>query len=86
MHEGVPEIAVPNLDIIGWYDHCNGDMLLNRAIMTRAKTELARTGSRTIIGPWAHVGRGTRSYRNIDFGPNAKMDCVALEIRGSTTG
>ena len=81
LHEGAPEIAVPNLDIIGWYDHCNGDMLLNRAIMTRAKTELARTGSRTIIGPWAHVGRGTRSYRNIDFGPNAKMDCVALEIR-----
>lgn len=81
LHEDVPEIAVPNLDIIGWYDHCNGDMLLNRAMMTQAKTEVARSGSRTIIGPWAHVGRGARRYGNIDFGPNAPMDCVALEIQ-----
>jgi uncharacterized protein len=81
LHEDVPEIAVPNLDIIGWYDHCNGDMLLNRAMMTQAKTEVARKGSRTIIGPWAHVGRGARRYGKVDFGPNAPMDCVALELQ-----
>lgn len=81
LQEGVPEIAVPNLNVIGWYDHCNGDMLLDRAIMTRAKTEVARTGSRTIIGPWAHTGRGSRRYGNIDFGPNAQFDCADLEIR-----
>ena len=81
LHEGVPEITVPNLDVIGWYDHCNGDMLLDRAMMNEAKSEVARTGSRTVIGPWAHVGRGTRRYGNIDFGPDAQIDVVALEIR-----
>jgi putative CocE/NonD family hydrolase len=81
LHEGVKEISVPNLDVIGWYDHCNGDMLLNRTMISEAKTEVARTGSRTVIGPWAHVGRGTRRYGNIDFGPNAQLDCVALQIR-----
>ena len=81
LHEGVKDIIVPNLDIIGWYDHCNGNMLLNRTMMSEAKSEVARRGSRTIIGPWAHVGRGTRRYGKIDFGPNAQLDTVALEIR-----
>ena len=81
LHEGVKEVTVPNLDIIGWYDHCNGDMLLNKTMMSEAKSDVARKGSRTIIGPWAHVGRGKRGYGNIDFGPNAKLDSVELEIR-----
>jgi len=81
LDDGVPEISVPNLDVIGWSDHCNGDMRLNRAMMTRAKTDVARTGSRTLIGPWSHVGRGRRKYGNIDFGPNAKVDSLALQIR-----
>ncbi len=81
LHEGVKNITVPNLDIIGWYDHCNGDMLLNRTMASQAHSEVARTGSRTLIGPWAHVGRGTQRYGNIDFGPNARVDCVALQIR-----
>ncbi len=81
LDEGVGNIEVPNLDIIGWCDHCNGDMRLNRAMMTRAKTEVARKGSRTVIGPWGHVGRGKRKFGNIDFGPAAVLDATALEIR-----
>lgn len=79
LHEGVKDIAVPNLNLIGWSDHCNGDMLLDRAIMSEARTEVARKGSRTIIGPWAHAKR--RRYGNIDFGPTAALDYVGLEIR-----
>ena len=81
LHEGVRQITVPNLNVIGWYDHCNGDLLLDRAIRTQAATEVARKGSRTIVGPWGHVGRGRRGYGNIDFGPEAAVDLVALEIR-----
>ena len=81
LHKGVQEIAVPNLDIIGWYDHCNGNMLLNRTMVAEAKTAIARQGSRTIIGPWGHTGRGSRRYGNIDFGPDAALDCVDLQIR-----
>jgi hypothetical protein len=67
LHEDVKDIRVPNLDIIGWYDHCNGDMLLNRTMTAEAHSDVARTGSRTIIGPWAHVGRGTSRYGNIRY-------------------
>ena len=81
LHEGCKEITVPNLDIIGWHDHCNGDMLLNRTIMAEGKTETARKGSRTIIGPWGHASRGRRKFGKLDFGPEASMDTVALEIR-----
>ena len=81
LHEGIKDISVPNLDMIGWYDHCNGDMLLNRKMVAEAKTEVARTGSKTFIGPWAHVGRGTTRYGKIDFGPNAKVDSVGTQIR-----
>jgi hypothetical protein len=79
LHEDVKDIAVPNLNLIGWSDHCNGNMMLDKAIMTEARTEVARSGSRTIIGPWAHAKR--RRYGNIDFGPAADLDTVGLEIR-----
>lgn len=79
LHEGIKNIEVPNLNLVGWHDHCNGDMLLDRMIMKEAATEVARSGSRTLIGPWAHSRR--RSYQNIDFGPEAVVDATELQIR-----
>ncbi len=81
LHEGCKKIRVPVLDIVGWHDHCNGDMLLWRTMVKEAKTEVARKGSRIIIGPWSHAGRGRRRYGKIDFGPQAAMDCTAVQIR-----
>jgi len=81
LDEGCREIAVPNLDVVGWHDHCNGDMLLHRTMAREAKTEAARNGSRIVIGPWSHAGRGSRRYGNVDFGPEAVVDVAALEIR-----
>ena len=57
LQEGVPRIKVPNLNMVGWCDHCNGNMMLDRAIMSQAATKDAREGSRTIVGPWAHSKR-----------------------------
>jgi putative CocE/NonD family hydrolase len=79
LHEDVKNIEVPNLNLIGWCDHCNGNMLLDRTIMSEGATQAARDGSRTIVGPWAHSKR--RRYGNIDFGPAAQLDLVGLEIR-----
>ena len=79
LQEDAKKVEVPNLNLIGWYDHCNGNMLLDRTIMNESATETARTGSRTVIGPWAHSKR--RRYGNIDFGPAAQLDTVDLEIR-----
>ena len=79
LDEDVKNIRVPNLNLIGWYDHCNGNMLLDRTIMAEAATRQARNGSRTIVGPWAHSRR--RTYGKIDFGPKAELDAVGLQIR-----
>lgn len=78
LQEGVKHIEVPNLNLIGWCDHCNGNMLLDQTIRSEAATEVARSGSRTLIGPWSHSKR--RQYGNIDFGAEAQVDSVALEI------
>jgi hypothetical protein len=79
LHEGIKDIEVPNLNLVGWHDHCNGNMLLDTTIRKEAASERARTGSRTLIGPWAHSRR--RKYQNIDFGPAAAIDESELQIR-----
>jgi len=81
LHEGVKDITVPNLNFIGWSDHCNGNMLLDRTMRAEAATEIARTGSRTVIGPWTHGVTGPRRVGSIDFGPEAAVDLVAYKIR-----
>jgi putative CocE/NonD family hydrolase len=80
LDEGVKDISAPNLDITGWYDHGLGDMLLFRLMVEEAKTDVARSGTRIIIGPWGHT-RPARSFGNIDFGPDALLDRTALQIR-----
>jgi len=81
LHEGVKDITVPNLNFIGWSDHCNGNMLLDRTMRAEAATEIARTGSRTVIGPWSHGVTAPRRVGSIDFGPEAALDLVAYKIR-----
>jgi len=80
LDEGIKEIAVPNLEITGWYDHGLGDLLLFRTMVKEAKTEVARSGSRIIIGPWGH-SRPASSFGNIDFGPDSFLNMTALQIR-----
>jgi putative CocE/NonD family hydrolase len=77
---GCKEIMVPNLDVVGWFDHCHGDMTLFRTMVREGKTETARTGQRIIIGPWGHTTRGTRKFGTIDFGPEAAVDVRQLEV------
>lgn len=81
LHEGCKEITVPNLDVVGWYDHCNGDMQMYRSMVSDAKTKVAREQSKIVIGPWSHSGRGTSGYGKIRFGSEAKVDLTAAQIR-----
>ena len=78
--EYCPNISVPNLEITGWYDFTNGDMRLFRTMTTKAKTEVARKGSKIVIGPWVH-SRLVRKVGTIDFGPAATLDDIAAQIR-----
>jgi putative CocE/NonD family hydrolase len=81
LDEGCSRIEVPNLDVVGWHDHCNGDLLMYRTMVERGATERARRGQRIVIGPWSHSPRDVRRYGEIDFGPEAVVNVAALEIR-----
>ncbi|MEN3941656.1 CocE/NonD family hydrolase [Prosthecobacter sp. SYSU 5D2] len=78
--DGCPQVAVPNLDIIGWFDHCNDSIELDQALMQHGSTAAARQ-TRLIIGPWSHSGRGKRKQGTVDFGPAAVLNLAAEEIR-----
>ena len=75
------EITVPNLDIVGWFDHANGDLGMFKALVEGGGSELAREASRLLVGPWAHGRWDGRVFGNIDFGPEAPIDAVATELR-----
>jgi len=81
LDEACREIEVPNLDVVGWHDHCNGDLRLHRALAAQGKTETARKRSRIIVGPWGHSTLGQRKFGAIDFGPEAEVDLAAEDIR-----
>ena len=81
LEKGVPNVTVPNFDVIGWHDHCNGDLLLHRTMIKQAKTEVARTKSHTVVGPWNHTTRGRRKVGKIDFTEASNFDRNAATLR-----
>lgn len=74
------KISVPNLDFTGWYDHC-WSLSHFLGLRKNGKTEIARRYSRIIIGPWNHVGLGSRRCGEIDFGKKAEFDLQGLQIK-----
>ena len=92
LDEAHPEVEVPNLDFSGWYDHCAGScsvadlppegaMFHLAGMQKNARTEAARTQSKLILGPWNHVGIGSRTCGDIDFGPRAEVDIIDVMIQ-----
>src|SRR4051794_15651993 len=43
LDEGCKDIAVPNLDVVGWYDNCHGGFRLFNTMVREGKTDIART-------------------------------------------
>ena len=93
LEQGCREIAVPNLEVVGWYDHAKGDMVLYQDLVKEGKTKAARKGSKLVVGPWSHFPPGGRRFGNIDFGPAADLDLAALDVhwfdywlKGKTNG
>jgi putative CocE/NonD family hydrolase len=81
LDEEAARATVPNLNVCGWYDHCNGSIDLHTAIATRGATDAARQHSKLIVGPWGHVGLGRRKSGVVDFGENAEMNLRAVQAR-----
>jgi len=75
------QITVPNLEVVGWYDHAHGNMRLQQTLVKEGKTKTARKGSRMVVGPWPHFPPGGRKYGNIDFGPTADLNLEQLDVR-----
>ena len=78
---GCREITVPNLEVVGWYDHAKGDMRLHQTLVKQGKSAEARKGSRLVVGPWSHFPPGGRRFGEIDFGTEADLDLAAQDIR-----
>jgi putative CocE/NonD family hydrolase len=78
--ESCKDITVPNLDVVGWYDHANGNMLLSQTMFKEAGSEVARKGSRLIVGPWTHA-LGRRYVGDMDFGAAAELSINDLCIQ-----
>lgn len=75
------QVQVPNLDFSGYFDHCNGTIDQLPGMQANGATELARTQTKLILGPYNHGGFGTRKFGEIDFGPNAEYDKTDIIIR-----
>jgi uncharacterized protein len=80
LDQGCRQITVPNMDVVGWYDHAKGDMRLFQILAKQGKTRTARQGSKLVVGPWSHFPPGGRRFGNIDFGPEADLDLVMLDV------
>lgn len=74
------QTAVPNLNVCGWYDHCNGSIDLHAAIAKHGGSDRAKSHSTLIVGPWGHNALGRRKQGDIDFGPDAERDLTKLYI------
>lgn len=81
LDEEAARATVPNLNVCGWYDHCNGSIDLHTAIATRGATEAARKYSKLLVGPWSHVGLGRRVQGEVDFGSRAQVDLGELQAK-----
>ncbi len=80
LEDRAPEMAVPALNIGGWYDVFLRSTLGSYTTMrTAAATERARRGQRLIIGPWVH-GWNQRQVGELDFGAEAVIDTEALQL------
>jgi putative CocE/NonD family hydrolase len=82
------KIAVPILSIDGWYDiFLRGDLHDDVMMRKEGQTELARSGKRLMIGPWAH-SVGTRTLPTgfdgaspAQSGDNAVIDMKLVYLR-----
>jgi putative CocE/NonD family hydrolase len=76
------DMAVPALNIGGWYDVFLRSTIGSYTSMTeRAATERARQGQRMIIGPWPHGWNQSQRTGEIDFGEESlvAVDEILLE-------
>lgn len=78
--EAWEQIEVPNLEVTGWYDHCNGIGHL-AGMQRHGRTASARENTRLIIGPWNHTNHGRAQTGPFNYGPAAAVNLVQLHLQ-----
>ena len=77
--ERLNQIKVPAYTMGGWFDiFVQGTVNGYVGMRNSAATDLARNGSRMIIGPWGHGV--SQSFGGWDFGPDALIDASQREL------
>lgn len=80
LEQRAPEMAVPALNIGGWYDVFLRSTIGSYTTMREeAATEAAREGQRLIIGPWTH-GWNRQPVGEVDFGPGSGIDAEQMQL------
>ena len=75
-------IAVPALNIAGWYDmNLPGTLTNFTGMRQHGATDAARAGQRLIVGPWHHLVNQDRAASGVDFGPEALIDLETPTLR-----
>jgi putative CocE/NonD family hydrolase len=78
---GCRDIAAPNINFVGWFDHCNDSIELFQGMRRDGRGEVARSGQRLIIGPWSHASLGRRKQGDLDFGPDAEVSIEGAQVQ-----
>ncbi len=74
------KIAVPVHTFGGWFDiFSQGTLRGYVGVSHKGATERARRMSHLVIGPWGHGP--TQKFGAIDFGPDANVDALTLQLR-----
>jgi putative CocE/NonD family hydrolase len=83
------KVGIPALSVDGWYDiFLRGALHDDDQVRKHGRTDLARSGKRLMIGPWAHSLGGRFALQGngaapnpIDFGAAAEVDMQNLYLR-----
>ena len=74
-------MAVPALNIGGWYDvFLRSTIGSYQTMKTEAASETARKGQRMIIGPWPHGWNASTRTGDQEFGESALIDVAPLYL------
>ena len=77
----LPELQLPALHVVGYYDYFSRESVGNFMIMQRqARDPKIRQQQRLILGPWDHGTVGKTKVAEVEFGPDTAVDTFSLQI------
>lgn len=77
----LPELKLPALHVVGYYDFFSRESVDTFiAMQQKARDPQTRQQQQLILGPWDHGTVGKSKVGELDFGPAAVMDLMALQM------